>query len=146
MLVTLTRFCYSEDMGTFGFMEVGGVRTFVGERPWKDNEPRVSCIPEGVYKVQAHNSPKFGRCWILEGGTVGHHSGERTHILFHAGNVPTEDSLGCLLPGLGLGAINGKWAVTGSKLALARMKDHFPAAWDLHITSAPYGRAAYTPA
>ena len=76
VILTLTRFCYSEDMGTFGFMDVGGHRTFVAERPWKNNEPRVSCIPEGQYHVTRHNSPKFGRCFILEGGTVGHVSGQ----------------------------------------------------------------------
>jgi hypothetical protein len=62
------------------------------ELPWKDNKPRVSCIPEGVYKWQKYNSPKFGEV-ILILGVDG-----RSMIEIHAGNF-TSDILGCILPG-----------------------------------------------
>jgi hypothetical protein len=132
-------------MGTFGWMEVGGYKTYTVERPWNQNQPFISCIPEGLYHVQAHNSPKFGRCWILEGGTVGHYVGVRTHILIHAAN--TSDQLqGCIAPGLSLGALGGKWAVLSSKSALARIKENMPSKWDLYITSIKNDGATYTPA
>ena len=67
------------------------------ERPWLDNIPFMSCIPAGQYKVYPHVSPKFGNCFIVVGGTVGKYTGERTHILFHAANVPKQLA-GCIAP------------------------------------------------
>ena len=68
------------------------------ENAWKDNERRVSCIPEGVYPL---TSKEYGRYWekykplsipILEDVP------NRSQILIHPGNFP-KDTLGCILVG-----------------------------------------------
>lgn len=70
------------------------------ELPWRNNQPFVSCIPDGMYKITPWNSPRHGDCYILEGEGVGHTSGYRTHILFHAANSIAELQ-GCVALGLG---------------------------------------------
>lgn len=70
------------------------------ELPWRDNERRVSCIPAGTYPVKKHNSPKFGASmWVQN--VPG-----RSEILIHKGNF-FKDTLGCILPGMGLADIDG---------------------------------------
>ena len=56
--------------GTFGVLRAGGNKLVTVERPWEDNKPGISAIPEGVYKLDPYESPKFGPCWIIHGGTV----------------------------------------------------------------------------
>jgi hypothetical protein len=84
------------------FIENNGVgytcRTL--ELPWKDNEKRISCIPDGEYEVIKHTSPKFGECfWIQD-------VPDRSEILFHSGSFYT-NTLGCVLVGKGFTDING---------------------------------------
>jgi len=63
------------------------------ELPWRDNNVRVSCIPDGTYKVIQHTSPKFGWClWLQD--VPG-----RSEILIHQGNY-TRQIHGCILPGI----------------------------------------------
>lgn len=63
------------------------------ELPWKKNQRRISCIPEGTYRVKSHTSPKFGKTfWVQD--VPG-----RSEILFHVGNF-TYDLLGCIAPGM----------------------------------------------
>ncbi len=85
------------------------------ERPWLNNKPSESCIPEGEYKLSPHDSPKFGYCYILEAKQlgVGKDSGLRTHILIHKANAPSELQ-GCIAVGKGFGTVKGQWAVTNS--------------------------------
>ena len=69
-----------------------GKQLYTLECPWKNNEFRVSCIPEGKYKCIWHNSPKFGWTYLVTG------TEPRTQILFHVGNYP-RDTWGCILLG-----------------------------------------------
>lgn len=62
------------------------------ELPDRDNQRRVSCIPERLYFWQKHNSPKFGPCLWLQDVP------NRSEILVHPGNF-TRDILGCILVG-----------------------------------------------
>lgn len=85
------------------FIENNGVgytcRTL--ELPWKDNEKRISCIPDGEYEVIKHTSPKFGECfWIQD-------VPDRSEILIHdkvnfVGSINPRtgrsDLLGCIAP------------------------------------------------
>ena len=71
------------------------------ECPWRNNEPFVSCIPDGAYLIEPWHSPKFGDCYIVSGGLVGKTQGVRTHILFHAANKVRELQ-GCIALGLGM--------------------------------------------
>lgn len=70
------------------------------ERPWLDNKPNVSCIPHGSYRLVYTKSPKFGMRFHLENKAIGvtlKAPGERTHIMLHAANVPSELE-GCIAP------------------------------------------------
>ena len=64
------------------------------ERPWKDNERRVSCIPEGTYSLF---TKEYGRFWEkykfpipILGGTS-----PRSEILIHPANYARELA-GCI--------------------------------------------------
>jgi len=59
------------------------------ERPWKDNELGVSCIPAGMYKFRRDTHGRFQ--WFAVLDVLG-----RTHIEFHEGTKPTH-SEGCIL-------------------------------------------------
>ena len=84
------------------------------ELPWKNNETRVSCIPEGEYYIRKRYSPKFK--WHLEVMDVQN----RSLILFHPANNALQELLGCIAPvtklsGPGLGLMSRK--------AFAKLKD-----------------------
>lgn len=92
MKATITRTWY-DDKQTLGQLDVGDLTLYTLELPWKDNARRVSCIPEGTYRVTRHNSRKFGNTfWVRE--VQG-----RSGILIHAGNF-NYHTLGCVLVGL----------------------------------------------
>ncbi|QCQ59210.1 hypothetical protein HOV44_gp132 [Rheinheimera phage Barba5S] len=71
---------------TSGVLMCNGLSLKTLECPWKNNQPMISCIPEGHYVMSPWNSPKFGKCYIIDGMTVGKTSGVRTHCLFHPAN------------------------------------------------------------
>ena len=77
------------------------------ELPWKNNETRVSCIPEGEYYIRKRYSPKFK--WHLEVMDVQN----RSLILFHPANNALQELHGCIAPvtklsGPGLGLMYKK--------------------------------------
>ena len=83
------------------------------ELPWRNNEPRVSRIPAGTYKLIKHHSPKFGACYWVQDVP------NRSEILIHPGNYHTQ-ILGCILPGKAHIDINGdgQLDVTDSKATM----------------------------
>lgn len=66
------------------------------ELPWRNNEPRSSCIPPGRYPVvfRLTTSSKYKYRHLHVQDVPG-----RQWILFHKGNFP-KDTLGCILPGM----------------------------------------------
>ena len=112
----LIRFAYSPD-GTFGFIDLpGGGRVYTCEPPWKGNQRRVSCIPEGVYDLRKRRSPVVERTSggdFTEGWEVTDVP-ERTFIMIHVGNWP-DDLEGCIAPGKRYQVLNGKNAVVESR-------------------------------
>lgn len=83
------------------------------ELPWKDNKPKISCIPEGEYFITKRYSRKFG--WHLELLQV--HN--RSLILFHPANNAQRELQGCIAPvtklsGSGLGIM--------SRIAFTKLK------------------------
>ena len=77
------------------------------ELPWKKNETKVSCIPEGKYFIKKRYSNKFK--WHLEVLDVKN----RSLILFHPANNAIEELKGCIAPvtklsGPGLGLLSRK--------------------------------------
>ena len=103
-----------------GTLKIGDTAIKTLERPWLNNEPNRSCIPEGTYRcdfMECSSSGKYRRVWHVQ-DVVG-----RTEILFHAGNL-IEDSLGCILVGLSHGYLSGREAVLSSRKGLDEMRKH----------------------
>lgn len=113
--------------GTYSTLEFKGDEICkVVERPDENNKPSISCVPEGVYKIVPHESPRFGYCYALVAKTlgVGIYEGLRTHILIHKGNTPS-DVQGCLVVGDKFGMVNGEWAVVNSTKTFAALMTEF---------------------
>ncbi|OAB30571.1 hypothetical protein SAMN05444395_11150 [Flavobacterium fryxellicola] len=77
------------------------------ELPWKKNETKVSCIPEGKYFIRKRYSNKFK--WHLEVMNVEN----RKFILIHPANNALAELNGCIAPvtqfsGPGLGLMSRK--------------------------------------
>lgn len=112
MVLILSRTYFPE--GTNGILECEG--KFICntiELPWKKNETKVSCIPEGKYFIGKRYSKKFQ--WHLEVLNVKN----RSLILFHPANNALSELNGCIAPvtklsGPGLGLMSRK--------ALAKLK------------------------
>ena len=68
------------------------------ELPWMDNERRISCIPEGEYKVRLRLARESATRDYLH--LLVQEVKDRQFILFHRGNSAS-DSSGCILVGLG---------------------------------------------
>lgn len=64
------------------------------ELPWRNNEPRTSCIPAGTYRVRLSFSPRFLRTLPELLGVPG-----RSGIRMHPGNT-VSDTSGCILVGV----------------------------------------------
>ena len=98
------------------------------ELPWKNNKKRVSCIPEGVYDVVLHHSPKFGKCFWVKNVP------ERSEILIHPGNYHKQ-ILGCILVGDDFKDINKDFRldVVNSKKTLATLLKMMPSKFELKI-------------
>jgi hypothetical protein len=88
------------------------------ERPWKNNQPNVSCIPTGTYQVEWTFSPKFARYTYEIKNVPG-----RTGIRIHTGNYFYQIQ-GCILPGTSYSDIDKDGAVDiiNSKITLAKFE------------------------
>lgn len=84
------------------------------ERPWLNNQPFVSCIPEGFYLCRPYSSAKYPDVYEIV-GVPG-----RDKILIHVANY-AKDVQGCI--GLGLGISTDRLMVTSSRDALSAFKN-----------------------
>ena len=106
MVLTLSRTYFPD--GTNGKLECKGkLICLTIELPWKNNETKVSCIPEGKYFIKKKYSKKFQ--WHLEVLDVKN----RSFILFHPANNALQELNGCIAPitkfsGPGLGLMSRK--------------------------------------
>jgi hypothetical protein len=106
MVLILSRTYFPE--GTNGKLECEGkLICSTIELPWKKNETKVSCIPEGKYFIKKRYSKKFQ--WHLVVLDVKN----RSLILFHPANNALQELNGCIAPvtklsgpGLGLQSRN----------------------------------------
>lgn len=104
------------DTATIGkmYMPSGTVFDTI-ELPWNDNKQSISCIPEGVYKLNKRTSGVVSRSSkgkYNAGYEVANVAG-RTYIMIHIGNT-TSDFEGCIGIGEGLGVVNNEWAIMRS--------------------------------
>lgn len=125
-VIIIDRFCYGPE-GTFGKLTYKNFSAFTVERPWRDNIPYVSCIPDGIYTATWHDSPKFGKTLAVHGGRVSiypNKNKERNLILFHVGNWP-ENFSGCIGLGKSFSCVGGKMGVSTSRITVENFLSMF---------------------
>ena len=112
--LVLRRFSRS-NQATVGKLYLDGVfLAYTLENPWLDNEPFISCIPLGEYKVIKDDTGKF-RYWKLlnvEG---------RSGIEIHNGNIE-KHTQGCILIGCKFIIKNDEPFITNSKNTLNKLR------------------------
>lgn len=104
MLIAKIQRMPTTDEGTFGVLSFGKQVLYSLELPWRDNLPKVSCIPPGAYHCDIVQSPKFGRVYEVQ-NVYG-----RSHVLIHPANLAGDAALGwttqlegCIAPAQKLG-------------------------------------------
>jgi hypothetical protein len=113
MVLELSRTYFPD--GTNGKLECEGkMICYTIELPWKNNETKVSCIPDGKYFIKKRYSRKFH--WHLEVIDVKN----RKLILFHPANNALKELNGCIAP---VTKISGPGLGLQSRLAFAKLKD-----------------------
>ena len=88
------------------------------ERPWLNDQPDISCIPEGVYTFEYHNTPHLPDCWVITNLKDG-----RSGICLHSANFVREIK-GCFAAGFSFGTINGEYGIQHSDAAMSFMKQY----------------------
>lgn len=117
MELELVRITPAKTDGVFGVLLVDGDPfCLTVERPWLDNKPKISCIPEGKYSCTRREDAMLAHGMVKLTLQVNNVPG-RAGILFHHGNSP-KDSEGCILVGTYFAKMpDGVW-ILESKQAL----------------------------
>lgn len=107
--------------GTHGALFLDGeFICFMIELPWRDNQRRISCIPDGVYPINKRYSPKFKDHLLVN------HVPNRSGILIHPANDALKELLGCLAPVSNLFAISkGYSSRIALELLLNKLEPYF---------------------
>lgn len=84
------------------------------ELPWKGNQRRISCIPDGEYSCQITKGRKTSGGMFVPTTYEVLNVPDRSGILFHVGNTAS-DSEGCILIGEKFGVLTGKPAILESR-------------------------------
>ena len=118
---------YNSDC-VLGRLSYSHFKCFTLELPFNNNEPNISCIPNGTYRAFKRVSPKNGL--VLELRDVP----GRTFIQIHAGNY-TRQIQGCILVGDGIKYLDNDNVpdITNSKLTLNQLLDVVPDEVDVVI-------------
>jgi hypothetical protein len=82
------------------------------ELPWLHNQLRISCIPEGRYRLRRRSSKKFGQHLLVE------EVPGRSLILVHPANDAARELKGCLAP---VSQLAGAGKGSGSRRALKKL-------------------------
>lgn len=137
--IIIARFAYEPDC-VLGVLSITGTdfECFTIERPWLQNAPGRSCIPEGDYRAQVgtHYGAGEGRPSIELSGVPG-----RSEIEIHVANRPSE-LRGCIAPGMRLGVLRGERAVLESARALRTILPRIPTICTVRVTR---GLSRYSP-
>ena len=104
----LVRFACFDDR-TLGRVTFDKRSWYTIEKPWNNNIPWISRIPDGLYECRRVESPKHGSTWEIK-DVEG-----RTDILFHVANRAHELA-GCV--GLGTGLFSNLAGVSNSRAAI----------------------------
>lgn len=113
----------------YGAQGTNGSITFDGEHichtielPWRNNTPRLSCIPEGRYLLQKKRYSKHGE-QIGIPAVLG-----REAILIHAANDAARELHGCIAP---VTTLTGDGRGSESRKALDKLKALVYSLWDM---------------
>jgi hypothetical protein len=136
-------------MGTFGVwtfpddvMQGKGMILATVEPPWKGNQRRISCIPEGKYTVFRDQRPKRGDCFCVVSHALGvsrlpEVDMARDSILVHIANYASELE-GCIAPGTDISAAAGVWMVTNSRKAINQINAWVGSETEFNLTITQY--------
>ena len=128
MQIVLTRTAYNPSE-TLGELQAGNTKLYTIERPWLNNDPETSCVPDGTFDLVPYYSNKHQSwTWCLHNASLGiwttpdmipvyAEKNGRSTIEIHSANFAHE-LLGCIAPGLAHGIFEGQQAVLNSKAAM----------------------------
>lgn len=126
LTLNLGRNLYSPQQGTFGWLKLPVVdwECAILEEIWKNNEPFVSCIPVGTYKLR-RATHRIGTpdpnddypCWQLVDVP------DRTAINMHILNT-IKGTEGCIGMGDRHGVVERNWAVLNSRKTFTQFMEH----------------------
>jgi hypothetical protein len=113
----------------YGEQGTNGTISYQGEKichtielPWRNNTPRLSCIPLGRYKLVKQKYDRHGE-QIGIPNVLG-----REAILIHTANDAQRQLLGCIAP---VTTLTGHGKGTESAKALAKLKALVYSLWDM---------------
>mgnify|MGYP001209302768 FL=1 len=113
---------------TYGEQGTNGTIYFNGEKichtielPWRNNLQRLSCIPQGCYKLEKRKYTKHGE-QIGIPAVLG-----REAILIHTANNAMKELMGCIAP---VTALTGEGKGSDSAKALTKLKGLVYSLWD----------------
>jgi hypothetical protein len=101
----------------------GKFECYTLELPWRENQRKISCIPEGTYKVVHRTSPKYKDHLHVTGVP------NRDLILIHTGNS-AKDILGCIL----VGTAKAKDFIGHSRVAMTALMAKAKGKTDITLT------------
>jgi hypothetical protein len=111
MNLQLVRTYYPEGTNGNLYLKTVGICHTI-ELPWKENEARLSCIPEGRYELAKRYSVKFG--WHLQLKNVVN----RSLILIHPANDALKELKGCIAP---VSCLTGAGQGTQSRIVFKKL-------------------------
>lgn len=106
----LARFAHTP-YGVFGRLRLEEIDLYTVENPWLNNEPRISCIPQGVYDLELGMYNRGGYAAYELQDVPG-----RSLVKIHISNTAS-DVEGCIGVGTKLGWVENQWAVLNSRRA-----------------------------
>jgi hypothetical protein len=113
------------DQGTQGVLILPeGVFCNTLELPWRENKPKISCIPCGEFDVKIRQSPRFGTIYEVQDVP------DRRYILIHSGNLAGDVTKGyrshvegCILLGKYFGTLDSQLAILYSRPTVREFMD-----------------------
>lgn len=131
-MLKLLRVIYHHE-ATYGYLtHPDGLTLCTVERPWRNNAPYVSCVPEGLYELVPHNGNRFTDTWALVNEPLGvyhlpNNKAKRSAIIFHEANT-ADQLMGCIAPGLEFAELSfaghdKALGVTSSRDAMAKLRE-----------------------
>lgn len=126
----------SDQDGTRGRLRFRGMDLASLEKPWRNNQTGISCIPAGLYRFVLAPSPRFQRPLYRAVRVMG-----RSDILIHPANWESQLE-GCIALGVAEGSPDGRRGIVRSREAVDLFMQSLAGSdFDLEIIDPPGGLA-----